>query len=89
MKNATKLFAFMGPMLFSLMLGCAPAYQSYSDCYVNCNYCPPCPLPYAQYDPCVCHATAAQPYLGYTASAPEPLEEVEGPPVPEPDVKTE
>ena len=47
----------------TLLCGCAPAYHSYSGCCVDCKYCPPPPLPYTQYDECVCHSCAAAPYI--------------------------
>jgi hypothetical protein len=53
----------LGMLLITLAGGCAPAYHSYDGCSVNCRYCPPRPLPYACYDPCVCHSCAVQPYL--------------------------
>ncbi len=61
MKNAFSLICLSS--LLTLTLGCASAYHSYSGCYVDCNYCPPPPLPYSQYDGCVCHSHAASPYL--------------------------
>jgi hypothetical protein len=58
--NLTRGFALLGMLLGS---GCAPAYHSYADCYIDCNYCPPPPLAYTHYDGCVCHACVASPYL--------------------------
>ena len=57
--------------LFVLALagGCAPAYRCYSDCRVNCKYCPPPPLPYTQYDGCVCHSCVGAEYLANRHSA--------------------
>lgn len=46
-----------------LSMGCAPAYHSYSDCTVPCNYGAPPPLPYTHYDDCVCHSHAASVYV--------------------------
>lgn len=62
-------------------VGCAPAYHSYSGCYVDCKYCPPPPLPYRLYDGCVCHSCAAAKYLSVQSppieSANEETESVE------------
>ena len=44
--------------------GCARAYHDYSDCYIDCKYCAPPPLPYLHYKDCVCHSCAASRYLG-------------------------
>lgn len=51
------------PLLLVLVMGCAPAYHSYSSGCVNCKYCAPPPLPYAPYEGCVCHSCAASKYL--------------------------
>ena len=65
-KNLVRL---MGVSLIILCSGCAPAYRAYSDCYVECKYCVPPPLPYVSYDPCVCHSHAAAYYLGTERSS--------------------
>ena len=61
------------------LIGCAPAYHDYADCYIDCRYCAPPPLPYAHYEGCVCHACVATPYLEPAANVqavpPVPLEE--------------
>ncbi len=46
-----------------LVVGCAPAYHSYSGCRINCRYCPPSPLAYPQYCEGQCHSCAASEYL--------------------------
>ena len=92
MKYTTKLLCAVGPIAMSLVLGCAPAYHSYSGCYVDCHYCPPPPLPHSHYDECVCHSCAAQPYLHAVADAPMPSgepDELEAPRPPEPRVPDE
>lgn len=62
--NPTIKFAWLlAPAATALLLGCAPAYHSYSGCYVDCHYCPSPPLPYAHYDQCVCHPCVVQSYL--------------------------
>jgi len=67
----------------ALLTGCAPAYHSYSGCCIDCHYCPALPLPYAQYNECVCHPCAAQPYLHADGPATDPRAEATVPPVPE------
>lgn len=67
---------FVSPWLLSVAMtvaaGCAPAYHEYSGCCVDCGYCPPPPLPYTQYDECVCHSCAVSNYL---TAAPQPVAE--------------
>ena len=46
-----------------VLVGCANAYDSYDDCCVPCQYCPPAPLPYDGYCGSPCHSKAAEPYL--------------------------
>ena len=67
MKNAGSWSRLTGVLLITLTMGCASAYHDYSDCRVNCRYCAPPPLPYAQYGECVCHSNAASEYLSGTA----------------------
>jgi hypothetical protein len=55
----------------TLAMGCAPAYHSYSGCYVNCHYCPPPPVAYTCYEASVCHSCVAQPYLHVDSGAAE------------------
>jgi len=88
-KDAAKLLCALMPVIMPVVLGCAPAYHSYSGCYVDCQYCPPPPLPYTHYDECVCHSCAAQPYLHVVAAAPELSDELEAPQPPEPDESEE
>ena len=62
--NTANRIVFLGALLWTtLTVGCAPAYRSYSGCYVDCKYCPPPPLSYVHYKGCVCHSRAAQPHL--------------------------
>jgi len=63
MSNAQIWMRLLAPLTVALAGGCAPAYHSNSDCRVSCKYCPPPPLPYARYDECVCHSSAASRYL--------------------------
>ncbi len=49
--------------------GCAPTYRSYASNCISCRYCPPPPLPFCQYDPCVCHSCPATAHL--SAAPPE------------------
>lgn len=49
--------------------GCAPAYHCYSECHVNCRYCPPSPMPYTTYDARACHSWQAAKYLNGQPSA--------------------
>jgi len=60
---ATTILLFVG--------GCAPAYHSYSECRVNCRYCPPRPLAYPHYCDCQCHSCQAQPYLATRPELPK------------------
>ncbi len=53
MINAKTLIRCLAPLLMTLAAGCAPAYHSYSGCYVDCKYAPP-PLPYVNDHGCVC-----------------------------------
>ncbi len=66
MSCARKLFQWLGMLAIVCAMGCASAYHDY-ECSVSCQYCVPPPLPYQQYDPGVCHAHAAAPYLTGTA----------------------
>ncbi len=63
MFNAKASFRSLAALTVILAAGCAPAYHSYSGCYIDCNYCVPPPLPYTHYEDCVCHSCAASPYL--------------------------
>ncbi len=51
--------------------GCSSAYHQYSDCYIDCRYCPLPPLPYVHYNDCVCRSCAAAQHL---ATQPKPVE---------------
>lgn len=62
MINVKTLITCLAALLMTLAAGCAPAYHSYSGCYVDCKYCAPPPLPYVHYDDCVCHSCAASKY---------------------------
>jgi len=62
MIDAKTLIRCLAPLLLTVA-GCAPAYHSYSGCYVDCQYCTPPPLPYVHYEGCVCHSCAASKYL--------------------------
>ena len=55
--------------------GCAPAYYDYLGCYIDCKYCPLPPLPYTQYNDCVCRSCAASRHL---AIQPAPVDTEEG-----------
>ncbi len=70
--NAKMFMRWLVPLAMTLAAGCAPAYHSYSDCYVDCQYCAPPPLPYTHYDDCVCHSCAAEKYLSLP---PQPVKE--------------
>ncbi len=59
----------------TLVTGCAPAYHSYSGCYVDCTYCLPPPLPLTGYEEDVCHADVVSRYL--TAQPPSEGEPTE------------
>ena len=76
MRHAKRLVRLLGVLTITLALGCASAYRDYSEGSVNCRYCVPPPLPYMQYDGCVCHSSAASKYLG-EASAPLPAETID------------
>lgn len=65
-KAISWLFASMA---ITSAVGCASAYNSYSDCGVPCQYCEPASLPYTQYDECLCHSQPASRYLATTAYA--------------------
>lgn len=61
-----RIFPFLhsfGLLLIIVCTGCAPAYRSYPGCHVKCRYCAPRPLPYEQYQPCVCHSAPGDSYL--------------------------
>ena len=91
MINTKTWLRLIVPLAFTLAAGCAPAYHNYSGCYVDCHYCPPPPLPYAQYNECVCHSCPVQPYLHAVAVAVEEPQQAtvrEADQPPEPD-KTE
>lgn len=55
--------------LFALV-GCASSYNCYPCGKVNCDYCPPKPLPYLDYQSCNCNDSIGQAYLT-TLSTPE------------------
>jgi len=75
MKITAKLARLFGVVAIASTLGCASAYRDYSECYVNCRYCAPPPLPYTHYDQCVCHSCAASKYLSNTVPpAAEPID---------------
>ena len=61
--NVTNSMRRLSALVVLLAGGCAPAYHSYSSCYVNCKYCAPSPLPYTHYNDCVCHSCAASEYM--------------------------
>ena len=63
----------LAPLAMLLIAGCAPAYYDYSDCYIDCKYCVPSPLPYTQYEGRTCHACVASPYLSLSEQ-PAPAE---------------
>lgn len=66
--------ALLASLITMLGTGCAPAYRSYSGCYVDCQYCVPPPLPYSHYAECVCHSCAATKYLSTVAPTPMNVE---------------
>ncbi|MFT5522448.1 MAG: hypothetical protein ACI9HK_000392 [Pirellulaceae bacterium] len=63
MKRQLWLLSALMLVMMSLVLGCAQSYQAYSDCRVDCKYCPPAPLRYSHYQGCECHSCVAQQYL--------------------------
>ena len=63
MMKAMSAARWLALVAIVLIGGCAPAYHSYSGCYVDCKYCAPPPLPYTHYEGCVCHSCAASKYL--------------------------
>jgi hypothetical protein len=77
MKTASQCVRLLGIMVLSLTMGCASAYHDYSECRINCRYCAPPPLPYMQYNECVCHSCAASKYL-MPVTAPTPAEALPG-----------
>lgn len=82
--NPTTKFAWLfATAATALLLGCAPAYRSYSGCYVDCQYCPSPPLPYRHYDQCVCQPCPAQTYLHVDAPATERAPEADPEPAPD------
>jgi len=74
MTNSKTWLRSILPLALTLTAGCAPAYHSYSGCYVDCKYCTPSPLPYTHYEGCVCHSCAASNYL---ASHPQPSDDAD------------
>jgi len=74
MKSVTKIICLFAPLVMALGVGCAPAYHSYSGCYVDCKYCAPPPLPYVHYEGCVCHSCAASTYLTLHSVSVEPTD---------------
>ncbi len=68
MRHARRFTQLLGMLAIVCTLGCASAYHDY-ECSVNCQYCVPRPLPYADYNPSVCHSLAAAPYLTGTVDA--------------------
>ena len=77
MTNANRSLRWLAPLAMILAGGCAPAYHSYSGCYVNCKYCAPPPLPYTHYEGCVCHSCAASQYLMTPPQSVEPEADAE------------
>lgn len=59
-KNRLRQLASLAIILAS---GCASAYDNYSGCHIDCNYCVPAPLQHTQYDNCACHSAAVSKYL--------------------------
>jgi hypothetical protein len=75
MKFAQALLCVVTLGAVTTVFGCAPAYHSYSDCYVPCRYFAPQPLPYVCYHECVCHSCPASDYLGVLPTiAPDALD---------------
>ena len=74
MSNRMTLAGLIGLLAIPLVAGCAPAYDDYSGCRVNCRYCAPPPLPYTQFQDCVCHSCAAARYLAVQPIAEEPAD---------------
>lgn len=69
MKTTMKTLVWLlGPIVIAQGMGCASSYNRYSECQVNCQYCEPAPLPYPQYESCVCHSMAASRYLARVPS---------------------
>ncbi len=71
MIHAKTLIHFLALLLLVSATGCAPAYRSYSGCYVNCHYCAPPPMPYVHYDTCTCHSCVASAYVSARETAVE------------------
>jgi len=69
MIDAKACVRFLALFMMTLAAGCAPAYHCYTDCYVDCNYCPLPALPYTHYEGCACHSCAASDYLSFLPSA--------------------
>jgi hypothetical protein len=63
----TTIRAFLGRMVCLLpmvaLVGCASSYDCYTCGRVNCNYCPPKPLPYSTYESRNCDGSIGQAYL--------------------------
>jgi hypothetical protein len=75
MRTAHIFMARLGALTLTLAMGCAPAYHCYSGCHVNCQYCPPPPLPYTSYSGCACHSCAASKYLSVLPTTVEPTDD--------------
>lgn len=72
MRIAPSRWGRLGLLTLPLLAGCASAYHSYSGACVPCRYYAPPPLLYTPYGECVCHSSAATPYLGASAQPVEP-----------------
>ncbi len=72
-----KRLAALAPLLMTLAAGCAPAYRCYSDCRVPCKYCASPPLPYTQYDGCVCHSCVSAKYLNAPSSTDHAIDDTD------------
>ena len=57
-----QLSRWLGVVVLATALGCAAAYHDYPCGVVPYGYCPPPPLPYAEYDSCLTPVAAE--YLG-------------------------
>ena len=71
MKNSKSQRRLLLAAILLLVIGCAPAYHSYSGCRVNCRYCTPCPLEYSHYCDGQCHSRVASKHLTTGLQSPE------------------
>lgn len=67
-KMAAKCLGVLCLLPLLSLAGCASSYNCYPCGRVSCNYCPPKPLPSADYENCNCKDSIGQAYLSNMSS---------------------